>query len=119
MKRFLILAVLSVLLAPVYAQHKIGINPDVKHQTIECFGAADAWSGNFSRFVRPGYVRVALDGADNLDTLAGTAFISSDGGQLVAVFVNSSFEDIPVDIALGKKWQKNIADVTTYVINFK
>lgn len=70
--------------------------------------------GNFSRFVRPGYVRVALDGADDLDTLAGTAFISPDGGQLVAVFVNSSFEDISVDIALGKKCHKNIADVTSY-----
>ena len=29
------------------AQQKISINPDIQHQTIEFFGAADAWSCNF------------------------------------------------------------------------
>ncbi len=29
------------------AQQKVVVNPDVQYQTIEFFGAADAWSGNF------------------------------------------------------------------------
>ena len=62
--------------------------------------------GNYSRFVRPGYVRVALEGADNLDTLAGSAYLSPEGNKLVAVFVNSSFEDVTVDITLPKTWKK-------------
>jgi O-glycosyl hydrolase len=70
--------------------------------------------GNFSRFVRPGYVRVALDGADDLDTLAGTAFLAPDGSRLVMVFVNSSFEDVNVDIALPKKYAKKVQQVDSY-----
>ena len=70
--------------------------------------------GNYSRFVRPGYVRIELDGADDLDTLAGTAFISSDGNRIVSVFVNSSFEDMPVEIALPKAWMKRFAEVHSY-----
>lgn len=70
--------------------------------------------GNYSRFVRPGYVRVALDGADDLDTLAATAFISPEGDRLVAVFVNSSFEDRPVELSLPKAWKKKMTSVTSY-----
>ena len=29
------------------AQQRVAVNPDVRHQTIEFFGAADAWSANF------------------------------------------------------------------------
>lgn len=70
--------------------------------------------GNYSRFVRPGYVRIALDGADDLDTLAGTAFISPDGSRIVSVFVNSSFEDMPVEIALPKAWAKRLSEINSY-----
>ena len=70
--------------------------------------------GNFSRFIQPGYVRVALDGADDLDTMAATAFISPEGDRLVAVFINSSFEDKPVDISLPKALKKKISSVASY-----
>lgn len=70
--------------------------------------------GNYSRFVRPGYVRVDMQGADDLDTLAGSAFVSPDGKQLVAVFVNSSFEDKPVNLSLPKAWLKKMTKVTSY-----
>lgn len=70
--------------------------------------------GNFSRFIRPGYTRVSLDGADDINTLAGTAFISPEGDSLVAVFVNSSFEDIQVDLSLPKSWKKKVSSVTSY-----
>ena len=32
----------------------------------------------------------------------------------MAVFVNSSFEDAPVEIALPKLWKKKISTVTSY-----
>ena len=70
--------------------------------------------GNYSRFVRPGYVRVALDGADDLDTLAATAFVSPEGDRLVAVFVNSSFEEKPVELSMPKAWKKKMKSVTSY-----
>ena len=70
--------------------------------------------GNYSRFVRPGYVRVALDGADDLDALAATAFISPEGDRLVAVFVNSSFEEKPVELSMPKSWKKKMKSVTSY-----
>lgn len=70
--------------------------------------------GNYSRFIRPGYVRVEAAGADNLDGLATSAYISPDGGQLVVVSVNSSFEDEPMKIELPKKWKKKISEVTVY-----
>ncbi|MBR6249142.1 MAG: xylanase [Muribaculaceae bacterium] len=44
--------------------------------------------GNYSRFVRPGYKRVSLTGADDINALMGSAYVSPDGKQLVAVFVN-------------------------------
>ncbi|MBR5138728.1 MAG: xylanase [Alistipes sp.] len=70
--------------------------------------------GNYSRFVRPNYKRIALDGADDLDTLAATAFISPDGKQIVAVFVNSAFENKSVDITLPKSWSKRVKSVRSY-----
>ena len=70
--------------------------------------------GNYSRFIRPGYTRISLDGADDLDSLAGTAFVSPDGTQIVTVFVNSSFEDIGIDVKLPKTWKKKLLNVKSY-----
>ena len=55
-----------------------------------------------------------LDGADDLDSLAATAYLSPDGKQLVAVYVNSSFEDIPVNVSLPKAWAKKMSSLTSY-----
>lgn len=46
--------------------------------------------GNFSRFIRPGYRRVRLDGADDMNGLLGSAYLSPDGTELVTVFVNTA-----------------------------
>ena len=70
--------------------------------------------GNYSRFIRPGYVRIALDGADDLDTLAATVFVSPEGDRVVVVFVNSSFEEKPVELSMPKAWKKNVTAVTSY-----
>lgn len=44
--------------------------------------------GNYSRFIRPGYQRVEVEGAEELNALMGTAWLSPEADTLVAVFVN-------------------------------
>ena len=49
--------------------------------------------GNYSRFVRPGYTRIAFSDGSNVDDinkLMATAFVSPDAKRMVAVFVNNS-----------------------------
>ena len=70
--------------------------------------------GNFSRFVRPNYKRIDVKGADDVDTLAATAFLAPDGKQMVVVLVNSSFEGRDVQLELPKQWQKGIRSVKSY-----
>jgi O-glycosyl hydrolase len=48
--------------------------------------------GNYSLFVRPGFRRVDLKGADDLSGLMGTAYLSPDSQRLVAVYVNMGSE---------------------------
>jgi O-glycosyl hydrolase len=49
------------------------------------------WSlGNFSRFIRPGYVRIDLPGADNLAGVLASAYKSPDAKKLVVVAINAS-----------------------------
>jgi hypothetical protein len=46
--------------------------------------------GNYSRFIRPGFVRIDLTGgADDIDALMGTAWLSPDAKRAVVVFVNN------------------------------
>lgn len=51
--------------------------------------------GNWSFFVRPGFKRVEISGADDLAKVSSSAFVSPDGKRVVAVFVNSSYESYP------------------------
>lgn len=44
--------------------------------------------GNFSRFVRPGYKRIDMTGANELNGLLGSAYLSPDGKHVVSVIVN-------------------------------
>jgi O-glycosyl hydrolase len=44
--------------------------------------------GNFSRFIRPGAVRVELSGPQDISGLMGSAYINPDTGRVVLVFVN-------------------------------
>lgn len=71
--------------------------------------------GNYSFFVRPGYTRVALSGADDLASVAATAYLSPDGKRLVAVFVNNTFEKKSVEVTLTKPYNKQIASAKMYV----
>lgn len=44
--------------------------------------------GNYSRFIRPGYKRVAVQGSNDLNGLMASSWLSPDGQTLVTVFVN-------------------------------
>ena len=70
--------------------------------------------GNYSRFIRPGYQRVALEGAETMDTLCGSAFCSPDGQQIVLVFVNSGFEPEPIRLDLPKSVRRSVRQLSMY-----
>ena len=48
--------------------------------------------GNYSRFIRPGYKRIKLAGAEGLNDLMATAYMSPDSSQIVAVYVNMTYD---------------------------
>ena len=50
--------------------------------------------GNFSLFVRPGFTRIYLEGADDLMGLMGTAYLAPAGDRIVAVYVNMGTEPV-------------------------
>ncbi len=69
--------------------------------------------GNYSRFIRPNFTRIELSGADNLNTVAASAYLSPDKKRVVAVFVNSSFDEYSTKISLGES-NENIASISAY-----
>ena len=70
--------------------------------------------GNYSLFVRPGYKRIELAGANNLDKVAGVAFVSPDAKRIVAVFVNSSFEKDTADIDFPDAFEDRVENVRVF-----
>ena len=57
--------------------------------------------GNYARFIRPGYKRVGVTGADNINSLMASAYLSPDTDELVVVYVNMAHSPamVTVDIA--------------------
>ena len=65
--------------------------------------------GNYSRFIRPGMVRVELSGPQELSGLLGSACLDPATGHLVLVFVNESNDPKPLrlqskSIPLAPRW---------------
>lgn len=58
--------------------------------------------GNYSRFIRPGYRRIRLDGADNMNHLLGSAYYAPDSTRVVAVFVNTAAYNHSVTIGFNE-----------------
>jgi O-glycosyl hydrolase len=56
--------------------------------------------GNFSRFVRPGAVRLSMEGNMEIDGLMLSAYKNTDGA-LAIVAINYSKEDRPISINLS------------------
>jgi O-glycosyl hydrolase len=53
--------------------------------------------GNYSRFVRPGFTRINIEGTDNLAGLMGTAYLSEDASRIVVVYVNMATESVDLE----------------------
>ena len=70
--------------------------------------------GNYSFFIRPDYVRIELQGADDLNTLVASSFLAPDKSRIVAVYVNSSFVTIPVNVAFLNQGNRKIKKVAIY-----
>lgn len=74
--------------------------------------------GNYSKFVRPGAVRIALNETDDQVAcgLMGSAYVHEGDGTLTAVFVNDSQEDHSIVVSLqGLKVKDGIKIMQTYV----
>lgn len=66
----------------------------------EVFDSKLLWMlGNFSRFVRPGYVRLDVLGPDDLSGLMFSAWESPDSDELVVVAGNASEVSQPIDLS--------------------
>ncbi len=59
--------------------------------------------GNYSRFVRPGMIRVELSGANRIDGLLGSAYLDQARRRLVLVFVNMQQEPV----RFGMRFEQN------------
>jgi O-glycosyl hydrolase len=57
--------------------------------------------GQYSRFVRPGFVRVELPGFDDLDGLMASAYASGDASSLVVVVVNADATEHTVSLKVS------------------
>lgn len=68
--------------------------------------------GNYSRFIRPGYKRVAVKGADEMNALMASSWLSPDGKTLVTVFVNMAHTGRKLSITVA---DKSIESVRTYL----
>lgn len=70
--------------------------------------------GNYSFFIRPGYSRIGLNGAEDPDKVIASAYLSPDKSRIVTVYVNSSFEMVPVKISFLNGWGKEVKKVSVF-----
>lgn len=70
--------------------------------------------GNYSFFIRPGYKRIFVDGADDLENLVASAYIDPLQSCIVLVFVNTSFDKQKIDIHIPEVYQKKLQNIAVY-----
>lgn len=74
---------------------------------------ATLWTlGNYSRFIRPGYRRIALNLNETLNFF-GSAWMSPDGDKIVAVYTNLSDRAVRLG-ETHEGWSNEPLSVTTY-----
>jgi len=56
--------------------------------------------GHYSRFIRPGFKRVGLSGADDLEGVLGSAYRSPSNDQVVVVLLNQTEDETSVQLKL-------------------
>jgi len=76
--------------------------------------AKTLWTlGNYSLFIRPGYLRCDMKGASNLTGLMGSAYIAPDKSKLVVVYVNlnSTTQQVTPQLADIPGFQYSTVDI--------
>lgn len=73
--------------------------------------------GNYSRFIRPGYQRIALTANDSMNFF-GSAWISPDGKEIVAVYTNYSGTGVRLN-ETRTGWNGEVASIKTYTTTQK
>jgi len=71
--------------------------------------------GNYSHFIRPGFKRIALYNADNMNALMGLSFISPDENRIVSVLTNNASVSIEVALSMSKTFSKRVKNINTYL----
>lgn len=80
--------------------------------------AATLWAlGNYSRFIRPAYRRIALE-LNESRSFFGSAWISPEGDQIVTVYTNLSEKGVRLS-ETHKGWSGDAKSVTTYTTTAK
>jgi len=68
--------------------------------------------GNYSRFIRPGYRRIAMELSESMNFF-GSAWISPEADKIVAVYTNYSNKGVRLN-ETREGWNGEVASITTY-----
>ena len=68
--------------------------------------------GNYSRFIRPGYRRIAMELSESMNFF-GSAWISPKADEIVAVYTNYSDKGVRLN-ETREGWNGEVASITTY-----
>jgi len=72
--------------------------------------------GNYSLFIRPGYKRIQISGANNLSGLMGSAYISPDSTKIIIVYVNLGISSVTISQAFNNlPSDSEISSITPYI----
>ncbi len=75
--------------------------------------------GHYSRFIRPGYKRIRLEGADVMTQLLGSAYMSPDSSEMVIVLINGGAAQQEVFISIPDSYNKKPSSIKRYMYNSK
>jgi O-glycosyl hydrolase len=80
---------------------------DLERPEGSIFASKALWAlGNFSRFVRPGFRRIEVEGAfEDIGGVLPTAFQDPRSGRLVIVFVNTEPQSAEIMLELEGQWK--------------
>jgi O-glycosyl hydrolase len=74
--------------------------------------------GNFSRFIRPGFFRLALPGVDDLTGVMASAYKDPENSRLVVVTINAGATDEPLQFNVdGLPAGKRVGEFRSYLTN--
>ena len=100
-----------------YKDGLVKINRDLDASSVET--SKMMWTlGNFSRFIRPGYLRVELPGVDKLNGLMASAYKAPDDSRIVVVAINAGDSSESVNLTIsGSPSDATLSDYSVYTTN--